>query len=70
MTNLIECHSGYTYADHPIALHWQGERLEVAAIEAQWHVPDGKHFRVCTRDDQVFELVYSEGHDEWQVREA
>ena len=44
--------------------------MEVAAIEAQWHVPDGKHFRVCTRDDQVFELVYSEGHDEWQVREA
>ena len=67
---LVECHSGYTYAERPVGLHWQGELLEVAAIESQWHSPDGKYFRVRTRDDQVFELIYSEAHAEWQVREA
>lgn len=70
MLNLVECHSGYTYAERPVALRWQGERLEIEAIESQWRVPDEKHFRVRTRDDQVFELVYSEVHDEWQVRSA
>ncbi|MBU1660163.1 MAG: hypothetical protein KKD28_01670 [Chloroflexi bacterium] len=70
MTNLVECHSGYTYAEHPVALRWQGVRLGVAAIEAQWRVPGEKHFRVRTRDDQVFELVYSKVHYEWQVRSA
>jgi len=67
---LVECHSGYTYAERPVAFYWQGERLEVDRIAAQWQAPDGKHFRVSTRDGQVFELVYSEPGAKWQVYPA
>ena len=68
MSNLVECHSEYTYAERPVALRWQGLRLEIEAIEAQWRVPDGKRFRVRTRDGRIFDLFYSELHAEWQVR--
>jgi hypothetical protein len=64
---LVECHSGYTYGDRPIALHWQGERLIIQEIEARWRTPDGPCFRVRTEDGHVFELSYREAPDEWQV---
>jgi len=28
MAELVECHSGFTYADKPVALTWEGRRLE------------------------------------------
>jgi hypothetical protein len=27
MNDPVECHSGYEYAERPVALHWEGERL-------------------------------------------
>jgi hypothetical protein len=64
---LVECHSGYTYAERPVALRWQGWRLEVEAVEAEWRIPGGKRFLVRTRDGQQFELFYGEMYDEWRV---
>jgi hypothetical protein len=65
----VECHSGYTYAERPIALHWQGGRLSIETIEAHWRIPGGTCFRVRTEDGQVFELCYSERHDEWRIHQ-
>ena len=42
---LVECHSGYAYAERPVALVWEGERLEIEAVEAEWRIPGGKRFR-------------------------
>ena len=64
---LVECHSGFTYAQRPVALNWQGERLEIERVVAEWQVPDGKRFRVVTHDGRVFELFYRTENDEWQV---
>lgn len=66
---LVECHSGYTYAERPIALHWQGERLLVQAIEARWRIPGATCFRVHTGDGRAFELFYGELYDEWRVHQ-
>ncbi len=68
MGEVVECHSGFTYADKPIALTWEGRRLEIADILAQWTSPEGKHFRVRTTDGKVFELKYSHSMDDWQVQ--
>jgi hypothetical protein len=67
MPELVECHSGYEYAERPIAVWWQGERLEVESVEAQWRISGGKKFRVRTRDNRVFELLYVELYDEWRI---
>jgi hypothetical protein len=64
---LVECHSGYTYAERPTAIHWQGERLEIEQVEAEWRISGGRRFRVRTRDGQVFELFYGELYDEWRI---
>lgn len=63
----VECHSGYTYAERPIALRWEGERLPIAAIEGAWRVPGGRRFRVRTDDGRHFELFYGELYDEWRI---
>jgi len=63
----VECHSGSAYAERPIALHWEGARLEIEEVEARWRIPGGKCFRVRTRDGRVFELFYGELYDEWRV---
>jgi hypothetical protein len=68
-SELVECHSGYTYAERPIALQWEGERLEIEEIEAQWRIPGGRRFRVRVIDGRVFELFYGELYDEWRIHQ-
>ena len=69
MNEMVECHSDYAYAEKPVALMWEGQRLEIAEILAQWRIPDEKHFRVRTGDGQVFELSYNEASGEWQIQQ-
>lgn len=64
---LVECHSGFEYAERPVALHWEGHRLKVIKIEAQWRTENGKHFRVQASDEKTFVLIYDEMYDKWQV---
>jgi hypothetical protein len=64
---LVECHSGYKYAERPLALRLEGQRLEVMAIEAEWRSPDRHCFRVRTKNGQKFELFYDELYDEWKI---
>jgi len=65
--DLVECHSGYTYAERPTAFRWEGKRLTIEAVEQAWRVPGGRRFRVRTEDGRVFELFYGELYDEWRI---
>lgn len=67
MPDRVECHSGYTYAQRPTALWWEGTRLEVEAVQAEWRTPEGKGFRVQSVTGQIFELVYDSSKDEWSI---
>lgn len=69
LNDLVECHSGFEYAERPIALHWQGQRLEIIKIEAQWRTPEGRRFRVLTVAERRFELFYSEVYNQWKIDE-
>ncbi len=64
----VECRSDSEYADRPLALVWQGRRLEIAEILAQWRGPGEKGFRVKTADGLAFELTYREIPDEWHIQ--
>ena len=68
MNESVECHSGHTYADYPLAFQWESERLEVSEIEREWRSPAGKHFRVRISDGREFELVFSEIDDGWRIQ--
>ncbi|MGA9533576.1 MAG: hypothetical protein WBR18_12730 [Anaerolineales bacterium] len=68
-SELVECHSGYTYAERPTAIHWHGERLSIDEIESQWRIPGGRKFRVQVADGRHFELFYGELYDEWRIHE-
>ena len=64
----VECRSDSEYAERPIALTWEGQRLEVAEVLARWRTPDERGFRVQTSDGQTFQLTYREAGDEWQIQ--
>jgi len=64
---LVECRSDSEYAERPLALVWQGERLEIVEILASWRAPVGKGFRMVTQNSQTFELLYFQPEDTWSV---
>jgi hypothetical protein len=64
---LVECHSGFAYAERPVALNWENQRLEIDEILAAWRTPGERRFRVRTRDLQTFELAYRESDDDWKI---
>ena len=70
MTGQVECRASDRYPSRPLALHWQGERLAIARLQAEWQAPGARHFRVETEDGQWFELIYSEVKDEWTIDQA
>ncbi len=65
----VECYSGHAYAGDPRALTWEGNRLQVAAVERRWRTPDGPAFEVRTGDGRRFDLRYVDAEDRWWVRE-
>ena len=68
MSAIVECHSGYDYADKPVALTYLDRRLEIVTILAQGRTPDEKWFRVRTDDGQLFHLSYRRTSDDWQIQ--
>jgi hypothetical protein len=64
----VECRSETAYAEKPVALVWEGERLEVAGILSRWRTPGQIHFRVRVTDRRLFELTYDEATDEWHIQ--
>lgn len=66
--DLVECRSDSEYAERPLSLMWEGQRLEIAEIISRWRGPAEKGFRVQTADKQIFELIYREFPDEWNIQ--
>lgn len=62
----VECYAGSCYPERPRAVEWQGKRLLIESIEAQWRTPQGLFFRVCTADGIRLQLTYLAGQDCWQ----
>ncbi len=63
----VECRSDYDYAGRPVAFYWQGQRLEILTILSYWRIPEGKKFRVSVEPGQVFDLLYNEVVDTWEI---
>lgn len=68
MNHMVECHSEFAYAERPVALTWDGKRLEIQAVLSSWRTPEGIHFRVQTDGGQAFELAYNEADDGWHIQ--
>lgn len=66
--DIVECRSDSEYAERPLALVWEGQRLEVAEIVATWRGPGEKGFRIKTVQGTAFDLAYHEIADEWQIQ--
>lgn len=68
MSDRVWVYSGHKYAEHPRALNWEGERLEIVKILDGWRSPGRQGFRVRVHDEREFELVYDEIAEEWNIK--
>lgn len=66
--DIVECHSGFAYAERPVALTWEGQRLKVDSLLAAWQTPGERRFRVRTCDLRLFDLAYCEADDSWKIQ--
>ena len=66
-TAQVECYSGHTYAQRPVAFVWNGQRVEIDEIETDENFPEGKYFRVRTSNGLRFELTYLTNEDKWII---
>jgi hypothetical protein len=64
----VECYSGSRYGERPLALHWQGECLEIEKIEIRERRPQGWYFRVLAGSGRIFDLLLDEGKDSWEIK--
>jgi hypothetical protein len=69
LTEIVECRSDSQYAERPLALTWQGERLEITEILARWRSPAGVGFQVQVKSGALFELFYDEADDRWHIEQ-
>jgi len=66
--DIVECHSDFTYAEKPVAILWNNQRLKVEAILASWNTPGERCFRIITSGRDVFDLTYCEATAEWKIQ--
>ncbi len=69
MAASVQTYDGYEAAVRPRSFIWEGQKYFVAEILEAARTAAGKHFRVRTADDQVFELSYSVHTDEWRIQQ-
>jgi len=55
------------YAERPVALMWEGEWKPISKIVDRKLLPQGWFFLTITDDGWIFELLYNENYDEWQI---
>jgi hypothetical protein len=65
--SIVGCLSGGKYADRPVYILWDGERLPVAAVLDRTRHPDGERFDIAVEDGRRFHLAYSSRRDIWRI---
>ena len=66
---IVECYSGYIYAERPMSFVWQGVKYNIETIENEWLEPGERHFQVRTGDNKLFQLCYNMGEQQWSLTE-
>ncbi len=66
----VECYSSGEYADRPVALWWEEERLPVAQVLAEARLPAAKRFTLRTADGQRWVIEYRFDREQWQLIES
>lgn len=63
----VEAYAGSSYPERPTAFTYAGEHFTVDLLIHRWRFPSGPGFRVRTTTRQVFELLYREDDDRWEI---
>lgn len=64
----VECHSGYTYPEYPLAVTIDGTRYEIKFIANEWLSRSSlKNFTVILENDREITLAYNYLTDIWQL---
>ncbi|MBN2257674.1 MAG: hypothetical protein JW704_07605 [Anaerolineaceae bacterium] len=70
MSELVQCHSGFRYADRPVSFLWESNKYKITRIIQEGKTEGGLSFTVATKSDSVFRLLYDECNDQWLIYPA
>ena len=68
MNDIVHCHAGWQYPEHPTELFWEGEWHEIIHVLHEWRRTDGYGYVVRAKDERIFELFYIEEPDNWEIK--
>jgi hypothetical protein len=54
----------------PTGFEWKGQRYKIESHGRQWNENGVTHFLVMVTGDRVFELVYLQEENQWQLRRS
>jgi hypothetical protein len=61
----VQCYSGASYAERPIALIWQGSQYKISSVLSSQFTPSGKRFEVVLENGCTISLYYQTNSDLW-----
>jgi len=67
MSENVECRSDTSYPGEPMAIIWRGKRKSVLQVIASWRTPQEICYRVMTTDMKIYDCLYSELMDHWEI---
>ena len=66
----VRCLASSKANERPISFLVEEGEIEVCTILESWRDPDHFCFKVETENDRVYDRLYHEYEDSWQVRES
>lgn len=67
MSDIVDCHSGFRYAERPTSFQYMGQFHQIHAILSESKTENGYQFIVLAETRHQYQLVYEELHDAWQI---
>ena len=63
----VECTAGHRGEETPLALAFDGRRVEVAEVLDRWLAPDHRYFKVAGSDGALYILRHDAARGTWRV---
>lgn len=63
----VECYSGYTADERPVAIRIGGKRVTVKEIVDRWYGQDHAYFKLTGEDGVLYLIRQDRRHDTWEL---
>lgn len=67
VSEIVHCHAGWRYPEHPISVFWDSAWVEVEQVLTEWKTPEGIVYCISTKEGKQLKLIYYLERDGWVI---